>query len=220
MTRKSLQQYLELLESSGIDELYLPEYDIDSREKAEKLANKQENYRNCQKCSLHKNRINFVYGTGNPDARLMLIGEGPGSEENKQGKPFVGKAGQLLTKMLLAINLQRSEVYITNVVKCQPPGNRNPAPDEVEQCLPYLREQIEIISPKLIVLLGKVAAVTLFDVKEPMTILRQRRFNYEGIETYVTYHPAALIYNASLKKESWKDLQKIRDIYNSIEKQS
>jgi len=204
------------MENSGIDELYLPEYEVASKDKAELLTNRQKSYTDCQNCPLHKNRIHFVYGAGNPDAKLMLIGEGPGSEENKQGIPFVGKAGQLLTKMLLAINLQRSEVYITNVVKCQPPGNRNPAPDEVNQCLPYLKEQIKIIAPRIIVLLGKVAAVTLFNVNEPMTVLRQKRFNYEGIETYITYHPAALIYNASLKKESWKDLQKIRDIYNSI----
>jgi len=145
---------------------------------------------------------------------MMLIGEGPGSEENKQGRPFVGKAGQLLTKMLLAIHLERDEVYITNIVKCQPPGNRNPMPEEVSSCIPYLKEQIEIIAPKMIVLLGKVAAVSLFGTKEPMSILRKKVFSYAGIDTYITYHPAALIYNESLKKDSWEDLKKFRAIYD------
>ena len=219
MSRKTLHQYLELISNSGIDNLYKTEpikpIANSQSDPGVLLNNNIEKYKNCQKCILHKQRINFVYGDGNPSAKLMLIGEGPGSEENKQGKPFVGRAGQLLTRMLLAINLDRSEVYITNVVKCQPPGNRNPAPDEVSCCLPYLKEQIEIIAPKMIVLLGKVAALALFDAKESMSVLRQKNFSLAGIETYITYHPAALLYNESLKKESWQDLKKFRAIYDT-----
>jgi DNA polymerase len=219
MSRKSLQQYLELLANSGIDCIYgtkeeVPSEDILQLQK-EILKEKHNQYKDCRNCILHRNRINFVYGEGNPSARMMLIGEGPGSEENKQGLPFVGRAGKLLTDMLRAIDLERTDVYITNVVKCQPPGNRNPSPEEVHSCIPYLKEQIEIVSPKIIVLLGKVAAVALLDAKEAMSNLRQRVFSFAGIETYVTYHPAALLYNNSLKRGSWTDLKKIRDRYKT-----
>lgn len=216
-----MRQYLESMHNSGVENIFLTETETkavhseSTNDITVLLKQKNEQYKDCKNCILHQQRINFVYGEGNPSAKLMLIGEGPGSEENKQGRPFVGRAGQLLTKMLLAINLEREEVYITNVVKCQPPGNRNPLIDEVSSCLPYLKEQIEIISPKMIVLLGKVAASALFDTKEPMSVLREKHYSFAGIDTFITYHPAALIYNESLKKESWKDLKKIRALYDS-----
>jgi uracil-DNA glycosylase len=243
MSARSVKQYLELMQLSGVDTVKITncsgdsgEADIsqDNEHKAELTMNQPEQnmtavntnainhleelkkkYQNCQKCSLCKQRNSFVYGEGSQEAKLLLIGEGPGAEEDKQGKPFIGRAGQLLTKMLAAIQLERDEVYITNVVKCRPPGNRNPLPDEVAMCLPYLKEQIGIIKPKIILLLGKVAAESLLQVTEPMFELRKKKFDIEGIMTYVSYHPAALIYNQSLKKESWIDLQKIQKIYNS-----
>lgn len=220
MSRKALNQYLEMLSNSGIESIFISKEnyreEIVEHDKEALLEANREKYQNCQKCNLFRQRIKFVYGEGDPCAKLMLIGEGPGSEENKQGRPFVGKAGQLLTRMLQAIEFDREEVYITNIVKCQPPGNRNPLPEEVNSCLPYLREQIKIISPKLLVLLGKVAAFSLFGISEPLSVLRQKVFDFEHIETYITYHPAALIYNSSLKKHSWIDLQKIRKRYDSL----
>jgi len=220
MSARSVKQYLELMQLSGVDTVKITncsgdsgEADIsqDNEHKAELTMNQPEQnmtavntnainhleelkkkYQNCQKCSLCKQRNSFVYGEGSQEAKLLLIGEGPGAEEDKQGKPFIGRAGQLLTKMLAAIQLERDEVYITNVVKCRPPGNRNPLPDEVAMCLPYLKEQIGIIKPKIILLLGKVAAESLLQVTEPMFELRKKKFDIEGIMTYVSYHPAAI----------------------------
>jgi DNA polymerase len=147
----------------------------------------------------------------------MLIGEGPGADEDRTGRVFVGRAGQLLTKMLQAINLERNEVYITNVVKCRPPGNRNPKPEEVECCLPYLEEQIEIIKPKLLLLLGKVAAVALFKQNRTLHSFRESNLEYHGIKTYVTYHPSALLRNPQWKKPAWIDLQKLQKDYESLD---
>lgn len=233
--RKELKQYLELLHYSGVDNLVRnndnPKKLTDSDSQADEsikdsdtmpqnsdrgsaasiLTKNAQKYDDCQKCELHRNRIKFVYGEGNPQADMMLIGEGPGSDENKQGRPFVGRAGQLLNKMLTAIHLKREDVYIANIVKCQPPGNRNPLPDEAGQCLPYLQEQIELVQPKLIVLLGKVAALYLLNLKDTLGNMRLRRFTLKGVPTYVTYHPAALLRNPSFKKGSWKDLQYYRD---------
>ena len=166
----------------------------------------------CQKCSLGKSRKNFVFGAGSPNADLMLIGEAPGADEDLQGIPFVGKAGQLLTKIVEAIGLKREEVYIANILKCRPPQNRDPQPEEVAQCLPYLNRQIEIIKPKVILLLGRVAATTLLETQEPLKSLRGVLHQYQGIDVYVTYHPAALLRNAQWKKPTWEDFKLIRDI--------
>ncbi len=180
------------------------------------LAQNKISYANCAKCMLHQNRKHFVYGEGNPNAKMMIIGEGPGEEENKQGKPFVGRAGQLLTRMLAAINIAREDVYITNIVKCQPPGNRNPQKEEVDACIPYLKEQIKLIKPQILFLLGKVAAETLLGTNDLMKVMRTQKFSYEGIDTYVSYHPAALLRNPSFKKLSWIDLQALQKVYDNL----
>jgi len=143
----------------------------------------------------------------------MLIGEGPGEQENLTGRPFVGPAGNLLTNMLKAINLSREDVYICNIVKCRPPNNRNPEPEEREACLPYLLEQIDIIQPKLILMLGLVAAQTLLNTKLSMEKLRQTTHSFQGIKTFVTYHPSALLRNPNWKKPAWQDLQRFQAEY-------
>lgn len=217
MQSSSLKQYLEYLKLSGIDELYVKtpsgSMELDDNSTLDHL---QQKYSQCRKCVLHEGRIRFVYGEGNPSARLMLIGEGPGAEENATGRPFVGRAGQLLTKMLKAIHLEREDVYITNVVKCRPPNNRNPLPDEIRACAPYLDEQISLIAPRLILLLGRVAAEALLNLNLSLTLYREKTYEYRGVKTYVTYHPSALLRNPGWKQYAWIDLQKLRDDYFSL----
>ena len=211
MYNKAIKQYLEYLKLSGIQDIFIkPPIEIN---KAELLKELEEKYHTCTKCALHKGRNKFVYGNGNADAKLMIIGEGPGAEENRLGKVFVGRSGQLLTKMLSAINLSRDEVYIANIVKCRPPDNRNPLPEEKSACLPYLEEQISIIQPELILMLGKVAAVTLLEIDQTLKAFRQQTHNFRGIKTYVSYHPSALLRNPSWKKLAWIDLQKLQKDY-------
>lgn len=171
---------------------------------------------NCTKCELHKNRNKFVFGSGNPDADVMVIGEGPGAEEDIQGLPFVGRAGKLLTDILKAIKFERDEVYIANIVKCRPPGNRTPLPDEMETCIPYLKKQIELIKPKLILCLGLTAAKGLLKKKESLTKLRGNVFEYEGINVMVTFHPAALLRNPNWKRDCWEDVKKFRKLYDEL----
>ncbi len=166
---------------------------------------------NCTKCRLGVTRTKFVFGVGNPKADLLVIGEAPGADEDKQGEPFVGRAGQLLNKILEAVNFKREEVYIANILKCRPPENRRPHPDEVEQCEPYLWKQIEIIKPKFILCLGLTAAQTLLKTQESLTNLRASVHNYHGVPTYVTYHPAALLRNPDWKRPTWEDVQKLRN---------
>jgi len=168
----------------------------------------------CQKCPLGSLRINFVFGAGNPNSKIVLIGEAPGRDEDLKGEPFVGRAGQLLNKILNAINLKREEVYIANILKCRPPGNREPLESEVELCLPYLNEQILIIKPKIILSLGRVAANCLLKTKMNMKDLRGKIFNYSGIKMLVTYHPAALLRNPQLKKPTWEDVQFVKKLYD------
>lgn len=172
--------------------------------------------KDCTKCVLHKNRNNFVFGSGNPNADIMVIGEGPGAEEDKQGLPFVGRAGQLLTDILKAIKFERDEVYIANIVKCRPPENRTPLPEEMETCLPYLKMQISLIKPKMILCLGLTAAKGLLRKKESLTALRGKFFDYEGIKVMVTFHPAALLRNPNWKKDCWEDVKKFRKMYDEI----
>ncbi|MFT3916767.1 MAG: uracil-DNA glycosylase [Anaeromyxobacteraceae bacterium] len=161
----------------------------------------------CQRCKLGATRTKLVFGTGNPQAELMFVGEGPGADEDAQGEPFVGKAGQLLTKMIEAMGYARGDVYIANVVKCRPPGNRNPEPDEIEACERYLRAQIDAIRPKIIVALGKFAAQTLLRDTTPITKLRGRWSSYEGVKLMPTFHPAYLLRSPEEKKKAWEDLQ-------------
>ncbi len=218
--KKGIRQYLEQLQASGIKEIYHTKQPIIlspvAGDKLNQLLEKQETYKNCQKCPLSAGRIKFVYGEGNPDATCMVIGEAPGDQENQTGRPFVGRAGQLLDKMLLAINIRREDVYIANIVKCRPPGNRNPEQSERLACLPYLHEQIEIIQPKIFLFMGLVSAQTLLETKKPMHELRETYHNYMERPAYVTYHPSALLRNENWKRPAWEDLQKFQKVYESL----
>jgi uracil-DNA glycosylase family 4 len=172
----------------------------------------------CQRCKLHAlGRRQVVFGVGNPDADLMFVGEAPGADEDEQGEPFVGRAGQLLTKIIEAIGLSRGDVYIANIIKCRPPGNRNPEPDEVEQCEPFLFRQVEAVKPRVIVALGKFAAQSLLRTTDPITRLRGRSFNYRGAMLIPTFHPAYLLRNPSAKREVWEDMKKVRAILQGHE---
>jgi uracil-DNA glycosylase len=161
----------------------------------------------CTRCKLHPTRKNIVFGVGNPHANLMFIGEAPGYDEDQQGEPFVGKAGQLLTKMIIAMGLAREDVYIANILKCRPPQNRNPEPDEIEQCEPFLRKQIDAIAPRILVALGKFAAQTLLRSNASISSLRGHWHSYQGIQLMPTFHPAFLLRSPDKKREAWSDLQ-------------
>ena len=171
---------------------------------------------NCMKCQLGDARKNFVFGTGNPDADALILGEGPGAEEDEQGIPFVGRAGKLLNDILKAIKFERNEVYIANIVKCRPPGNRTPSPAEMDTCIPYLKKQIELINPKLILCVGLTAAHGLLHNNESLTNLRGKVFEYEGRKVMVTYHPAALLRNPNWKRGCWEDVQAFRKLYDEM----
>lgn len=170
----------------------------------------------CTRCELAQQRTNVVFGSGNPDADLMFVGEAPGEEEDKQGEPFVGKAGQLLTKMIEAIDMKRSEVYIGNVLKCRPPNNRTPLPHEMVACLPFLKQQIRIIKPKLICALGATATRALLGSNQPMAQVRGRFFEYEGIKLLPTFHPSYLLRFPEEKRKAWEDLKKVRDTLRAM----
>jgi DNA polymerase len=161
----------------------------------------------CSRCKLGPTRTRLVFGVGSPEAELMFVGEGPGEDEDRQGEPFVGRAGQLLTKMIEAMGYRREQVYIANVVKCRPPGNRNPEPDEIEACEPFLRAQIDAIRPRVVVALGKFAAQTLLRDTSPISRLRGRWFQYEGVRLMPTFHPAYLLRSPHEKVRAWEDLQ-------------
>ena len=164
----------------------------------------------CTRCRLHKQgRKQIVFGVGDPNAELMFIGEAPGADEDEQGQPFVGRAGQLLNNMIKAMGLRREDVYIANIIKCRPPGNRTPERDECDTCSPFLMQQIKVISPKAIVALGAVAAKTLLAVNAPMSELRGHWYDFRGTKLAVTYHPAFLLRDPRQKKEAWKDLQMV-----------
>jgi DNA polymerase len=179
---------------------------------ASKLAELDATVKACTDCGLHKGRTNTVFGKGNPDTKVMFIGEGPGRDEDLKGEPFVGRSGQLLTKMLAAIDLGREDVYITNIVKCRPPDNRDPQEDEVRCCEKYLTAQIDVIRPSIICALGRVAAHWLLDTKESLAGLRSSENTYHGIPVLVTYHPAALLRNPGLKRGAWEDFKRLRTI--------
>ena len=167
----------------------------------------------CTACGLHKTRTQTVFGVGDENADWMLIGEAPGAEEDRLGEPFVGQAGKLLDNMLAAIDLKRGEnVYIANVLKCRPPGNRNPEPDEVAKCTPFLKTQIALIQPKLIIAMGRFAAQTLLSSDATIASLRGKVYRYEGVPLIVTYHPAALLRNPAWKRPTWEDVQLARRI--------
>ena len=169
----------------------------------------------CTRCRLSEGRTQVVFGTGNPAAELMFVGEGPGAEEDRQGLPFVGAAGELLNRIIQAIEKTRDEVYVANVVKCRPPGNRDPQPDEVGACRGYLDRQIALVRPRVLVALGRVAAQTLLGNDSPIGRMRGQWFRVQGIPTMVTYHPAALLRNPALKRPTWEDMQQVRDFLRS-----
>ena len=171
---------------------------------------------NCQRCRLAAGRTTLVFGSGNPCADLMFVGEGPGREEDLKGLPFVGAAGDLLTRMINAMQFTRDEVYIANIVKCRPPQNRDPEPDEVDTCMSFLERQIEIIQPKALVLLGRVAAQSLLRVSTGITAMRGTFKDYKEIPAMVTYHPAYLLRNPKAKKTVWEDLQQVMKIFGKI----
>lgn len=182
-----------------------------NKEQIQLLENLRNETVGCQKCSLSKTRTNLVFGVGNYKAELMFVGEAPGRDEDRQGEPFVGRAGQLLTKIIEAIGMKRTDVYIANVLKCRPPGNRNPLPEEIVLCMPYLIKQIDIIKPKVLCALGTFAAQTLLNTKAPVGTLRGRFHEYQGIPMMVTYHPAYLLRNPNDKAKVWEDMKKVRD---------
>lgn len=172
---------------------------------------------NCMRCSLGKSRTRFVFGSGNPEADIMFIGEAPGSDEDREGLPFVGRAGKLLTKMIKAIKLSREDVYIGNILKCRPPGNRDPKPEEREKCEPILINQIEIIKPKIICALGRISGQTLLRTNSSLSALRGKVHDYHGVKLIVTYHPAALLRNQNWKPQAWEDLKFVRREYDGME---
>jgi uracil-DNA glycosylase len=182
----------------------------DSKNNEEQLAKVCQGMANCQLCPLGKTRKNLVFGVGNPHAQIVFVGEAPGADEDEQGLPFVGRAGQLLTDIIVkGMKLKRKDVYICNILKCRPPGNRNPLPDEISMCEPFLKKQLQIIAPKIICALGTFAAKTLLKTDIPISALRGRFHSYEGIKLMPTYHPAYLLRNPAAKKPVWEDVQMI-----------
>lgn len=184
-----------------------PAQAVAPKDKARALAAIREDLGECTRCALASGRTNVVFGEGDPNARLMFVGEGPGADEDAQGRPFVGRAGQLLNNMIMAMGLQREQVYIANIVKCRPPQNRVPEPDEAYTCSPFLFRQIDVIRPEVIVALGATAATYLLGGKSPLSALRGRLHQARGAKLIVTYHPAYLLRDPRQKKEAWADLQ-------------
>ncbi len=180
---------------------------VTAEKRAEALRLIQEEIGECTRCGLHKGRNKLVFGDGDPNARLMFVGEGPGADEDAQGIPFVGRAGQLLNNMIAAMGLKREEVYIANVVKCRPPGNRTPDPEEANTCSPFLFRQIDVVHPQVLVALGATAATYLLGQRQPLAGLRGRVHAFRGSQLIVTYHPAYLLRDPRQKKEAWADLQ-------------
>jgi uracil-DNA glycosylase family 4 len=170
----------------------------------------------CRKCALCETRTKTVFADGTPLAKLMFVGEAPGRDEDLRGLPFVGRAGQLLDKMIEAIEMKRDEVYICNVLKCRPPDNRTPAPDEVEKCRPFLEQQLALVRPVVVCALGLSAAQALLETKATMSSMRGKTFSWRGIPLIPTYHPAALLRNPGLKRDAWIDLQRVRDLVRSV----
>ncbi len=197
-----------VVEEEDLSSAPQPESTITDPDAALRLI--REDLGDCTRCRLHKQgRKQIVFGVGNPNADLMFIGEAPGADEDQQGEPFVGRAGQLLNNMIKAMGLRREEVYIANIIKCRPPGNRTPERDECDTCSPFLMRQIEAIRPKALVALGAVAAKTLLAINAPMSELRGRWYDFRGTKLAVTYHPAFLLRDPRQKKEAWKDLQMV-----------
>lgn len=180
---------------------------------SETLETIQADLGDCQRCELSATRNNIVFGAGDSNAKLVFVGEGPGYDEDQQGQPFVGAAGKLLTKIIQAMNLTRQQVYICNIIKCRPPKNRNPLPDEINACFPFLKRQIIAIKPSFICALGSFAAQTLLETKRPISKIRGQFHDYMGIKLMPTYHPAYLLRNSSKKRDVWEDMKKLMQEY-------
>jgi len=198
--------------------LPLPEERSHSRRnaQADSLNALYSKYHECTACSLGHRRKNFVFGAGNAHADVMFIGEAPGAHEDEQGKPFVGAAGQLLTRILSAINFTRDQVYISNILKCRPPNNRDPLPEEIDSCDVILKEQIRLIQPRLICTLGRVAAQALLKTNSSIKTLRGKFHDYDGVKLLVTYHPSGLLRNPAYKRPTWEDVQMLRKEYDRV----
>ncbi|MCK4223791.1 MAG: uracil-DNA glycosylase [candidate division Zixibacteria bacterium] len=218
LTKNFLKQQVEL----GFDEVYVQVKTKRATAKKEDgpgltdLSDFYHQIKDCKKCHLYTTRTNFVFGAGNPEANLMLIGEAPGREEDLKGEPFVGAAGKLLDRMLAAINFKREDVFIANILKCRPPENRDPRPDEIETCKPYLMQQIKLIQPKIILALGRISAQVLLQTKSPLGQLRGKFHDFNGIKFLVTYHPAALLRYQQYKRPTWEDLKLLRKEYDKL----
>lgn len=222
--RADARALLENLRTWGVEEVLVPRRISPGRAstkkksgKAERLSALREVIGDCRRCGLWTERTNLVFGVGDPEAEVMFVGEAPGSDEDRQGEPFVGKAGQLLTRIIEAMGLARERVYIANIIKCRPPGNRNPLPSEIGACSGFLRSQVEIISPRAIVALGTFSAQTLLDTDEKISRLRGRLHAYQGIPLMPTYHPAYLLRNPNEKKQVWDDMQKVMGLLGGRE---
>ena len=215
---EQVKQFLQTERSFGLTEIPKASHGVEQSasisqsaagDKKKLLGELRKEFQECVMCPLSRTRTQVVFGSGNPDAKLMFIGEAPGFDEDQQGAPFVGAAGQLLTKIILAMKLKREDVYIANCLKCRPPNNRNPLPTEIVTCQPILMRQIEIIKPQIICALGKFAAQTLLRSEESISRIRGRFFDWNGIKFMPTFHPAYLLRNPSDKKFVWQDMQKI-----------
>lgn len=209
--RQQIRNFLQYQVSLGFDELLVPDPGAGSRV-VSPLDEVRQELGDCTRCPLHKTRNTIVFGEGNPRARLVFVGEGPGGDEDREGRPFVGRAGQLLTRMIQAMGLDRSEVYIANVVKCRPPGNRDPEEVEIRTCFPFLEAQISAIRPEVIVALGRIAAWTLLDTKGSLSRLRGEMRIRKGVSVMPTYHPSFLLRQGSdrrYKGEAWSDLKQV-----------
>ena len=218
--------FLKQLEESGEEFVFQQERQVETvvrepagiepgtEETGETLEEFARRISSCSRCRLHSSRTNFVFGAGDSDADLMFVGEGPGGEEDRQGLPFVGASGQLLTKIIASIGFARSEVFIGNMIKCRPPGNRDPMPDEITACEQYLLTQIGMIKPKVIVTLGRFSAAYFHGREAPMRDLRGRVVDFNGVKVVSTYHPAALLRNPALKRGTWEDMLLARKVYD------
>lgn len=198
-------------ENIKIEEKSQGDSELLSMDKLKELNKIKEEVFHCKKCRLWEGKKNYVFGEGNPDSEIMFVGEAPGAEEDEQGRPFVGEAGQLLTKIISAMGFRREDVYIGNIIKCRPPGNRTPLKDEIEACKGYIFKQIEIIKPKIIITLGSTPLITFYEKNVPITKLRGNWFQWKNIPVMPTFHPAYLVRNPQskeLKKRVWDDMQK------------
>lgn len=212
---RSIKTYIALEREFGFDEYFTKEPRVGApgaTDRAGELESLKRETAPCAKCALAKTRTNLVFGAGNPGAELMFIGEAPGSDEDLQGLPFVGRAGQLLTKIIEAMGLKREDVYIANILKCRPPNNRAPLPEEISACRSVLKRQIEIVCPKVICTLGKFASQTVLSTETPISSLRGNFFEYDGIKVMPTFHPAYLLRNPDDKKLVWQDMKKIKKL--------